>query len=64
MFKTAFATALIAAAANADNVHDDAKIAGIVEGFFVGAFDWKSRLLRYLVFPLKTSIEANRKLNT
>jgi hypothetical protein len=40
MFKTAFATALIAAAANADNAHDDAKIAGLVEGFFVGAFDF------------------------
>ena len=40
MFKTAFATALIAAAANADNAHDDVKIAGLVEGFFVGAFDF------------------------
>ena len=40
MFKTAFATALIAAYAIADNVHDDAKVAGLVEGFFIGAFDF------------------------
>ena len=25
---------------SADNAHDDAKIAGLVEGFFVGAFDF------------------------
>ena len=40
MQKTAFATALITAFAAADNVHDDAKIAGLVEGFFIGAFDF------------------------
>ena len=40
MFKTAFATALIAVAAQADTKHDDAKIGGLVEGFFVGAFDF------------------------
>ena len=40
MFKTAFASALIAAAANADNAHEDAKISGLVEGFFIGAFDF------------------------
>ena len=39
MFKY-FAAALVAAAANADNAHDDAKIAGLVEGFFVVAFDF------------------------
>jgi hypothetical protein len=39
MFKT-FATACIFAAAQADTTHDDAKIAGLVEGFFVGAFDF------------------------
>ena len=39
MFRS-FATALIATAAMADNPHDDAKIAGLVEGFFVGAFDF------------------------
>jgi hypothetical protein len=40
MFKTAFATALIAVVAQADTKHDDAKIGGLIEGFFIGAFDF------------------------
>ena len=40
MFKTVFASALVSAFAVADNLHDDIKIAGLVEGFFVGAFDF------------------------
>ena len=40
MLKTAFTAALIATAASADTAHDDAKISGLVEGFFVGAFDF------------------------
>ena len=40
MFKQGFAAALTLAAATADNMHDDMKIAGIVEGFFIGAFDF------------------------
>ena len=40
MFKYFATAALVAATAAADNAHDDAKIAGLVEGFFVGAFDF------------------------
>ena len=40
MFKYTFAAALAAAAVNADNLHDDRKISGLVEGFFIGAFDF------------------------
>ena len=39
MFKT-FASTMLAAAVSADNAHDDAKISGLVQGFFVGAFDF------------------------
>ena len=40
MFKTAFATALISAVSVAQNLHDEIKISGLVEGFFIGAFDF------------------------
>ena len=39
MQKTTFATALIAAV-NATDPHEGMKIAGLVEGFFIGAFDF------------------------
>ena len=40
MQKQAFATALISAVASATDPHEAMKIAGIVEGFFIGAFDF------------------------
>ena len=40
MMNRTFALALSLAAANADNPHDDKKIAALVEGFFIGAFDF------------------------
>ena len=39
MQKTTFATALIASV-NAVDPHEAMKIAGLVEGFFIGAFDF------------------------
>lgn len=40
MFNKTFALALTVAAVSADNPHDDKKIAALVEGFFIGAFDF------------------------
>ena len=40
MFRKTFGLALTAAAVSADNPHDDKKIAALVEGFFIGAFDF------------------------
>jgi hypothetical protein len=40
MYGKTFAIAALAAAAKADNPHDDKKIASLVEGFFIGAFDF------------------------
>ena len=40
MFKTCFATALTMAAVQAADPHETMKISGIVEGFFIGAFDF------------------------
>ena len=40
MFRKTFGLALSAAAVSADNPHDDKKIAALVEGFFIGAFDF------------------------
>ena len=36
----AFASTIVAVVAQAADPHDDAKIAGLVQGFFVGAFDF------------------------
>ena len=40
MYRAFAAAAVIAVAAQAADAHDDAKISGIVQGFFVGAFDF------------------------
>ena len=40
MLKQSFATALTVAAVSATDPHEAMKIAGIVEGFFIGAFDF------------------------
>jgi len=41
MSRKTFALALTAVAAQAENPHDDKKIAALVEGFFIGAFDFQ-----------------------
>ena len=40
MFKTSFATALTMAAVEATDPHNTMKVSGLVEGFFIGAFDF------------------------